>query len=80
MKRRELQVWGKGRVTLLGDAAHLATPMLAQGTSQALEDAVELGRWGAVNNLATNWSEGRPLLSHNLFPVTASGTPTVPGK
>ena len=24
------QVWGKGRVTLLGDAAHMATPMLAQ--------------------------------------------------
>ncbi|KAI7839966.1 hypothetical protein COHA_006287 [Chlorella ohadii] len=34
------QVWGKGCVTLAGDAAHMATPMLAQ----AFEDAVALGR------------------------------------
>lgn len=29
---------------MVGDAAHLATPMLSQGCSQALEDALELGR------------------------------------
>ena len=34
--------WGKGRCTLLGDAAHAATPNLAQGGGMALEDAVEL--------------------------------------
>jgi 2-polyprenyl-6-methoxyphenol hydroxylase-like FAD-dependent oxidoreductase len=34
--------WGRGRVTLLGDAAHAATPNLAQGACQALEDAVTL--------------------------------------
>lgn len=39
-----LQVWGRRRVTLAGDAAHLATPVLAQGSSQAFEDAVALGR------------------------------------
>ena len=37
------QVWGHGRVSLLGDAAHLATPFLAQGAGQALEDALALG-------------------------------------
>ena len=34
--------WGKGRCTLLGDAAHPTTPNLAQGGGMALEDAVEL--------------------------------------
>ena len=34
--------WGKGRCTLLGDAAHASTPNLAQGGGMALEDAIEL--------------------------------------
>lgn len=34
--------WGRGRITLLGDAAHATTPNLAQGACMALEDAVEL--------------------------------------
>jgi 2-polyprenyl-6-methoxyphenol hydroxylase-like FAD-dependent oxidoreductase len=36
--------WGEGCVTLLGDAAHPATPNLGQGACQAIEDAVELAR------------------------------------
>ncbi len=32
--------WGRGRMTLLGDAAHAMTPNLAQGAAQALEDAL----------------------------------------
>lgn len=34
--------WGKGAVTLMGDAAHTMTPDLAQGACQAIEDAVVL--------------------------------------
>lgn len=38
------QDWGRGRMTLLGDAAHPMTPDLGQGACQAIEDAVVLGR------------------------------------
>ena len=36
--------WGKGRVTLLGDAAHLTTPNLGQGAGIAIEDGLVLAR------------------------------------
>jgi 2-polyprenyl-6-methoxyphenol hydroxylase-like FAD-dependent oxidoreductase len=35
--------WMKGRVLLIGDAAHSTTPQLAQGAAMAIEDAVLLG-------------------------------------
>jgi 2-polyprenyl-6-methoxyphenol hydroxylase-like FAD-dependent oxidoreductase len=40
--RKPLKSWGGRRVTLLGDAAHPATPNLGQGACQAIEDAVAL--------------------------------------
>lgn len=40
--RPVLQSWGKGRVTLLGDAAHPMTPNLGQGACMAIEDALVL--------------------------------------
>ena len=40
--RPPLATWGRGNVTLLGDAAHASTPNLGQGACQALEDAVVL--------------------------------------
>ncbi|WP_370964473.1 FAD-dependent oxidoreductase [Amycolatopsis sp. cg9] len=35
--------WHRGRVVLIGDAAHACPPTLAQGGAQALEDAAVLG-------------------------------------
>ena len=37
--RPPLQQWTRGRVTLLGDAAHPMLPYLAQGAAQSIEDA-----------------------------------------
>lgn len=36
--------WSRGRVTLLGDAAHPTTPNLGQGACQAIESSVTLAR------------------------------------
>ncbi len=41
--RAPLNRWGRGRVTLLGDAAHPVLPHTAQGAALALEDALALG-------------------------------------
>jgi salicylate hydroxylase len=42
--RPPLARWGKGPVTLLGDAAHPMLPFLAQGAAMAIEDAEVLAR------------------------------------
>lgn len=41
--RPPLATWGRGRITLLGDAAHPVLPHTGQGAAQAIEDAVALG-------------------------------------
>ncbi|MFN7134795.1 MAG: FAD-dependent monooxygenase, partial [Myxococcales bacterium] len=42
--RPPVKSWSRGRVTLLGDAAHPMTPNMGQGACQAIEDAVVLAR------------------------------------
>ena len=41
--RPPVERWGTGRVTVIGDAAHAATPNTGEGGSQALLDGVVLG-------------------------------------
>jgi salicylate hydroxylase len=40
--RLPMTQWGKGRVTLLGDACHPTLPFMAQGAAMAIEDAAVL--------------------------------------
>jgi salicylate hydroxylase len=42
--RPPLERWTRGRVTLLGDAAHPMLPFMGQGAAQSIEDAVLLSR------------------------------------
>ena len=51
LARDPIDDWGRGPVTLLGDAAHPMLPHAGQGAAQALEDAVALG---AVLDAATD--------------------------
>jgi len=43
-ERAPLDVWCKGNIALLGDAAHPMTPYLGQGAAMAIEDAFVLAR------------------------------------
>ncbi len=67
--RDPMQQWTKGRVTLLGDAAHPMMPTLAQGGCMAIEDGWSIARCIDENSndipraLATYEGERRPRTS-----------------
>ena len=42
--RHPMPRWHRGRVVLIGDAAHPMLPLMAQGAAQAIEDAATLAR------------------------------------
>ena len=51
-----LETLVKGRVALLGDAAHATTPTLGQGGCQAMEDAEILSRFLLTTNLGVEYA------------------------
>jgi 2-polyprenyl-6-methoxyphenol hydroxylase-like FAD-dependent oxidoreductase len=44
-----IDTWVRGRVVLIGDAAHATSPNMAEGASMALEDALVLSRMLATH-------------------------------
>lgn len=48
--REPLDTWTRGRVTLLGDAAHPMLPFLGMGAAMAFEDAIVLARCLEAND------------------------------
>ncbi|MGW1910122.1 FAD-dependent oxidoreductase [Streptomyces sp. NPDC002076] len=71
-------VWHTGRVLLIGDAAHAASPATGQGASMALEDAVVLAKAlrdlpGPPAAFAAYEAHRRPRVEHN---ITVSGALT----
>lgn len=55
--------WYKGRVVLVGDAAHSATPHLGQGAAMAIEDSIvlaeEYARGGALEDCLSRFMDRR---------------------
>ena len=61
--RLPTKVWGRGRMTMLGDAIHPTTPNLGQGGCLAMEDAMVLARcfekYGATEDALRNYEQLR---------------------
>jgi len=55
-ERPDLEKWFKGRVVLLGDAAHPMPPHVGQGANQAFEDIYHLVKALKTHNIATDAS------------------------
>ncbi len=63
--RQPMAAWGRGRVSLLGDACHPTLPFMAQGAAMAIEDAAVLAhclqqRRSVADNLHTYEQLRRP--------------------
>jgi 2-polyprenyl-6-methoxyphenol hydroxylase-like FAD-dependent oxidoreductase len=64
----EVETWRTGRMLVIGDAAHAASPATGQGASMALEDAVVLAKAmrDTADPLAVYEQLRRPRVEHNI--------------
>ena len=65
-----LPAWSRGRVTLLGDAAHPTSPYAGYGAGMAIEDGFFLGRFLAGKDLANLDEVGSALRAYDDERVT----------
>ena len=73
MDLQALDTWNRGNATLLGDAAHAMTPNLAQGSAQAMEDAVVLAQSVAESQRFGVWMSTNHLIADRLV-ISICGT------
>jgi salicylate hydroxylase len=68
--REPLASWTKGRVTMLGDAAHPMSPFLGQGACIAIEDGLVLGRAfelaGSIEEALARYEAARKVRGTNV--------------
>lgn len=79
--RNPSPVWGRGRIQLIGDAAHPMLPDAAQGASQAFEDAYTISRWlasepGDPESAFAEFEKIRKPRAHAVQLQSASNTRT----
>ncbi len=67
--REPARRWSKGRVTLLGDAAHPTLQYLAQGANMAIEDAVVLAAYAGITGF--DWEKTFRLYEDARYKRTA---------
>jgi len=67
--REPARHWSRGRVTLLGDAAHPTLQYLAQGANMAIEDAVVLAAYAALTGF--EWERTFRLYEEARYKRTA---------
>jgi len=75
----------KGRIALLGDAAHATTPTLGQGGCQAMEDAAVLARFLVSTNISVadalaRYEKARKSRTADLVHKARKRTDTIYGK
>jgi salicylate hydroxylase len=73
--REPVREWSRGRVTLLGDAAHPMLQYLAQGANMAIEDAVVLAAYAELSGRdwaqAFRWYQDERYLRTARVQITA---------